>query len=561
MLVSLHVKNVALIDEVEVYFSKGLNILSGETGAGKSILIGSINLALGERADADFIRTGADQALVEMVFQISNQEQIAWMRSNDIQVEEDGMILLQRRVMPGRSVCKVCGEIMPIRKVRELASILLQIHGQTETQTLFEQKKQRDYVDMFAGREMEILKDEMRRQYASYQKAKKEVEEFSKDERMSMKELDLAKYEFAEIDDANLVIGEDVELEKRHAFMENSKKIADRLYESKNVLSEEDGILEQLARLIRSIRDVSSFDENIEKMFHAINDADGILTDVSREISYYVDQLDFSEEEYHEVYTRLNIINHLKDKYGQSITDILAYKDKTEAVIERLENKDRYMEKSKALMLEYEMACEKKANEISALRVKHAKTLQDSVVKALMDLNFLSAEFEILVQSEEEFHASGRDEVVFMISTNPGEPKKPLASVASGGELSRIMLALKTIMAKNEEVESIIFDEIDAGVSGKTAWKVSEKLGAVAKDQQVICITHLPQIAAMADAHYLIEKSSANGSTKTNIRELNAEESLDELARMLGGEVISFASKQNAREMKEMAELAKTGLV
>lgn len=557
MLVSLHVKNVALIDEVEIYFNKGLNILSGETGAGKSIIIGSINLALGERAGTDLIRTGSSFAFIELVFQINNQAQIKSMQEMDIPIEDDGIILLQRRIMPGRSVCKVCGEIMPVKKVRDLASFLIHIHGQTETQTLFDLNKQREFVDLYAGIEIEQELILFKKLHEKHVELKKKVEEFNKDERISMKEFDLANYELNEIDKAELKIGEDETLESSYRKMENNKKIMDGLEDASLLLNEEDGVLERSARILRALRAVIVFDEEVEKIFKIINDADGIFSDASREISEYIENSEFLQESFFEVENRLNLINHLKDKYGNTIEKILDYKESLEETIERLTNKDRYLEEHKEKLFLVETELIKKAEIISKVRQKYAIKLEEAINISLMDLNFQTANFKIAIEKKENCMSYGQDEIVFMISTNPGEPVKPLSMVASGGELSRIMLALKTAMAKNEAIESIIFDEIDAGVSGKTAWKVAEKLGKVAKVQQVICITHLPQIAAMADVHYLIEKTSTEDSTRTNIRELPESESLIELARMLGGENITTAAKENAKEMKILAKRTK----
>lgn len=557
MLVSLHVKNVALIDEVEVYFDKGLNILSGETGAGKSIVIGSINLALGDRAGADIIRTGAPFAFIELVFQITDQEQIKMMREMDIPVEEDGMILLQRRIMPGRSVSKICGEIAPVKKVRELAGYLINIHGQSETQTLFDTTKQREYVDSYAGEELEAELEAFELEYREYIQFKKKVDAFDKDERTSMKEYDLAKYELNEIEEAELQVGEDENLEQSYRKMQNSQNIMTGLQEANMLLDDSDGMLERSARILRALKSVSEYDEDIEAIFESMNDADSILSDASREISDYIGNSEFSGEEFHEVENRLNTINHLKDKYGKSIDEVLKYRDSLEETIEQIENKDRYFEEYKRKLEESEVRMLDLADKVTNIRKKYAEELQEAISKALLGLNFQRADFQISIEKKEVCSIHGQDDIVFMISTNLGQPIKPLSSVASGGELSRIMLALKTVMAKNDAVDSIIFDEIDAGVSGKTAWKVSEKLGAVAVNQQVICITHLPQIAAMADVHYLIEKTNTNDSTVTDIRQLEEAESLHELARMLGGEHITEAAKENAKEMKILAKRAK----
>jgi DNA repair protein RecN (Recombination protein N) len=412
-------------------------------------------------------------------------------------------------------------------------------------------------VDSYAGEKLEAELEAFELEYREYLQFKKKVDAFDKDERTSMKEYDLAKYELNEIEEAELQVGEDEDLEQSYRKMQNSQNIMTGLQEANMLLDDSDGMLDRSARILRALKSVSEYDEEIEAIFKSMNDADSILSDASREISDYIGNSEFSGEEFHEVENRLNTINHLKDKYGKSIDEVLKYRDSLEETIEQIENKDRYFEEYKRKLEESEARMLDLADKVTKVRKKYAEELQEAISKALLDLNFQRADFQISIEKKEVCSIHGQDDIVFMISTNLGQPIKPLSSVASGGELSRIMLALKTVMAKNDAVDSIIFDEIDAGVSGKTAWKVSEKLGAVAVNQQVICITHLPQIAAMADVHYLIEKTNTNDSTVTEIRQLGEAESLHELARMLGGEHITEAAKENAKEMKILAKRAK----
>lgn len=560
MLLQLHVKNLAIIDEVEVDFTEGLNILTGETGAGKSVILGSIHLALGAKADKDSIRDGAEYALVELVFQVENEEQKKKIEALDLPVEEDGVVILQRKISPARSVFKVCGETVSASALKELAPILLDIYGQHDYQSLLQDKKHLDILDSFGDKTLAEQKAILKEEYAKYLDLKKayDTPEMSPEQRE--RELSFARFEVDEIEKAKLVPGELEELESNLRKMENSGKVKEGLVRVLQLLKEEDSSCENsLNRALREMSHLSTLDDDMAELEERMTEVDSLLRDLSRDLNFALEADDFDEREFVRVRERVDLINHLQIKYGKSIEQILNYAEERKAYIYRLENAVEESERIGKELADKEALLEEYAKALRKLRQAEAVKLEKEIVEALHDLNFMQAEFAASFEEAEQVGANGKDKVVFMISTNPGEKLRPLSAVASGGELSRIMLAIKTISAKRDDINTLIFDEIDSGISGKTAWKVSEKLGILAKSHQVICITHLPQIAAMADSHYCIEKSEQNGKTVTNIMPLNEDGALNEVARLLGGEVITDAVLENARELKIQAQNTKNG--
>lgn len=554
MLESLHVKNLALIDEAEVLFGKGLNILTGETGAGKSIIIGSINLALGAKADRELIRTGAEYALVELVFFVEEPVQRKAIEALELPLEEN-RVILQRRIMENRSVCKVCGETVTARQLKQLAEILIDIHGQHEHQSLLKTGRQMEILDAYAGGGLAEKKAALREVYRQYREAVREFSENETDEETRKKECALAEFECAEIEEASLSAGEDEELEKTYQKMNNARKIEEAAVCAHALCGyENDGAGSAIGRALREIRSVSAYDEALQEYERQLLDIDSLLNDYNRGMAAYIAGLAFDGAVFERTETRLNLVNHLKAKYGSSVEEIFAYQAKAQETIDKYRDYDAYREKLAAQVENLRRKALLLCGEISEIRAENARALAKQMRQALLDLNFEQAAFEIRVEgSEENMGENGYDQVCFLLSTNPGEPLRELAQTASGGELSRIMLALKTVLADKDEIETLIFDEIDTGISGRTAWKVSEKMGILGKNHQLICITHLPQIAAMADSHFVIEKQVAEGRSLTGIRELSRKESVRELARMLGGDQITEAALQNAEEMKELA--------
>ena len=559
MLVSLYVKNLALIDETEVYFGNGLNILTGETGAGKSIIIGSVNLALGAKAEKDMIRTGADYALVELVFHVEKEKQLEEIRSLELPVEEDGTVILQRRIMPGKSLCKVGGETVSVKQVRALAEILIDIHGQHEHQSLLKAARQLEILDEYAKEELSGPAKKLKACYEQYREVAKQLSAEDIDEETRKREASLAAFEVQEIEEAALLAEEDTELEKSYRKLVNGQKIQESVTLAYQMSGYENGGAgDAIGRAVKEIRSVAAYDETLQNFEAQLLDIDSLLNDYNRAAADYLSGLEFDGELFAKVEKRLDLVNHLKAKYGNTIEEILAYQERMQEKLEKYQNFDAYrqelVQKEAALKEELLALCEK----VSKIRKKSAKSLAKSMKKALIDLNFLDVAFEIRIESEEnKIGPDGYDQASFMISTNPGEDLRPLAQIASGGELSRIMLALKTVLADRDEIETLIFYEIDTGISGKPAWKVSEKMGILGQKHQLICITHLPQIAAMADSHFQIEKTVTKERTVTTIRALEETESVEELARMLGGASITENVLNNAREMKDLARKSK----
>lgn len=557
MLQNLHVKNLALIDEIEVEFKDGLNILTGETGAGKSIILGSISLALGGRYTKDILRQGAEYGFVELTFLVENESQQKKLKELDI-FPEEGMVTLSRRLMAGRSVSRINGETVQMGLLKEASSILIDIHGQHEHQSLLYKKNHLGIVDAFAREYLAEDKKKAAQAYKAYKACEKELKEAEADESQRAKELSFLKFEVSEIQEAHLLPGEDEELESLYRRMTNSKKIADSVNEAYLYTSEGGGnASEALSRAIRALSEASEYDDRAAQLYGQLVEVDSLLNDFNRELADYSKTCEFSDEEFYETENRLNEINHLKTKYGDTIEKILDYCASREERIGILEDFDNYILRLKDQCAKAEEVLRQSTARLTKIRKKQAKILEEAIEEGLKDLNFENVKFRIQFESTKDYTAEGMDDIEFMISLNPGQPVKPLAGVASGGELSRIMLAIKTVMAKRDDIETLIFDEIDVGISGRTAQKVSEKMALIGKKHQVICITHLAQIAAMADHHYMIEKSTKKGDTKTSIELLDEKRSIEELARILGGAKITDTVVQSAVEMKELAKQTK----
>jgi DNA repair protein RecN (Recombination protein N) len=555
MLQSLHVKNLALMEETEVEFGRGLNILTGETGAGKSLLIGSVSLALGGKFEKEMLRKGADYCSVELVFSDKSKAVSDKMKSMELYEEEDGCIIISRRMQPGKSVCKINGETVTARQVKELAELLIDIHGQHEHQSLLHKKKHLEILDEYGKEEDASARLEVQDYYRQCSEIKAELEAETKDDSARAKEQSLAEFELKEIEEAALVPGEDETLEQQYRLMVNSRKIAENLSESYRLSGNdiETAAGSQISRALRAMGNISMYDDRLAVLEGQLAEIESLLSDYNKDAAEYLAQCEYDPEDFERVETRLNTINRLKGKYGNTVEDVLTYGEKQRIYLEKLNDYDNYIaelnEKYERMHEKLLKACEK----LSKIRQKNAEGLQKLLKEALEGLNFLTVRFEIAVRPGQNITSLGYDDVEFMISTNPGEPLMPISQVASGGELSRIMLAIKTVLAGRDEIDTLIFDEIDTGISGKTAWKVSQQLDTVAKAHQVICITHLPQIASMADNHFVIEKSSTEDTTITDIKKLDDNESLSELARLLGSDELSDAALENARQMREQA--------
>lgn len=553
MLENLHVKNLALIEEEDITFLDGLHILSGETGAGKSIILGALGLALGGKVSKDMLRDPGKEALVEAVFRITRDSQRKQLAELDIEPYDDEVIL-SRKITESRSVAKINGEMVPAIKMKEVGDIFLDIHGQNDHQSLLHKKKHLEMLDEYAKNEVGPLKERMQTAYKTYAAKQQEWKEANQLDGDREREISFLEYEIKEITEANLEIGEDARFENQYRRLSNSKRIMEALSEAYQQTSGSDGASEQVGRAVQRLHQTLSYDEALEPMFESLNDIDSLLSDFNRDLSQYMAEAEFDEEMFAQIDGRLNEINRLKDKYGATIEDILAAKQEKEDRLEKLMHHEAYLAKLTQALNDAKKEAEDAAFALSGMRKRYAKELSGKVEEALMDLNFLDVHFSMEFLQTDHIGADGYDDAQFMIRTNPGEPIRPLKDIASGGEMSRIMLAIKTVLAEHDDIDTLIFDEIDAGISGRTAQAVSEKLHLVAKEHQVICITHLPQIAAMADHHYLIQKDVVGNETISSIEALSYHDSIKELARMLGGTTITQTVLDNAKEMKDLAQ-------
>ncbi len=557
MLVSLHVKNFAIINEVEVYFKNNLNILTGETGAGKSIIIDSINCALGARVSKDILRSGADYALVELVFDTEDRAVHEAMNRLDIPIN-DNQIIISRKIMPNRSIYRLNGENVPGSTITSIAEMLIDIHGQHEHQSLLHKTKHLEIVDRFAKDEIGTLKQELQEVYKAYISLKHEYDNAGIDEEKRLREISFLEYEANEIRSAALVEGEDEELMTLYKKYSNAHTISEGLQTVYNLTGYDTGQAgDNMGRAVRQLTKLVEYDNELGELLAQATDVEELLNDFNRDLSQYLSGLDNNEEELYEITKRLDLINHLKQKYGSDIGQIHNYLEECEKKLERYRDYDAYMEKLRISLKVEEDKLNELSGRLSEIRKRKGKELTSRIKEALIDLNFLDVKFDISFSKNASYSSNGFDDAEFIISTNPGEELKSLSRVASGGELSRIMLGIKSVLAENDDIETLIFDEIDTGISGRTAQKVSEKLSELAVHHQIICITHLAQIASMADAHFIIEKQTDGITTETIIRELNNDEMIDELARILGGAAITDRVIDNAKEMKELATSSK----
>ena len=562
MLQSLHVKNLALIDEAEVDFTEGLNILSGETGAGKSIIIGSINLALGEKVQKEMLKDAptpgeTQTALVELIFRVTDPRIVSQLAAMDVYPEDDE-IIFSRKIVNGRGTAKINGESIPASKVREIASVLIDIHGQHEHQSLLSKKKHLEILDDYAGAELETLKEQLAETYHTYRALLSEQQKADVGVEERMREISFLEYEIKEIEEAELREGEDEEIEADYRRVSNSQKIVGALGNAYGCTGGEmDAASALIGRALHEISGVSSYDEKIAQMEQELVEIDNLLNDFNREISDYMDDQEFDDEAFYQMEKRLDLINHMKSKYGSTISEIMQTLEEKQQRLIKLQDYDSYLADLQDKIDAAGAVLDDLCKQVSDIRKSCAVKLTAAVTEALQELNFLDVRFEMHFEKLADYTAIGCDDAEFLISTNPGEPIKPLGKVASGGELSRIMLAIKTVLADEDAVETLIFDEIATGISGRTAQMVSEKMNVLGRGHQIICITHLPQIAAMADSHYLIEKSVQNLTTISTIRRLDEEESVAELARMLGGVEITETVRNSAREMKQLARAKK----
>lgn len=553
MITNLYVKNLALIDEIEIEFSNGLNILTGETGAGKSIILGSINLALGNKATSDIIGHYGESGLVEVTFSVDDNK-AKELATYDI-YPENNELTISRRIMEGRSVIKINGETVSNSVVKKITALLIDIHGQHDHQSLLYKATHLEFLDRYAKNEISDIKTRLKAAYKDFKSSENKLAEFTISEEERLRNISFLQYEIDEIEAADIKDNEDIELEALYRRILNSKKITEEIdYISKNICDDNNCAGNEISRALLSLNRITEYDENLVPLYNELADIENLFNDFNRDLKSYMNEIDFDDRIFDTTEKRLDKLNGLKAKHGGSLDSV------KEALIASKEKLDFYKEYEDNLKLAEEAynnnydklmdLCQK----LSFLRKKSAKNLEADITKALLDLNFSQVKFEIRFTQTERPSDNGFDEAEYLISLNPGEDLKPLSKIASGGELSRIMLGLKSVLAGKDDIDTLIFDEIDTGISGRTAQKVSEKMALIAKKHQVICITHLPQIASMADTHFLIEKNVMDNTTRTTIHKLNAEEIITELSRMLGGTEINGIVYDNAKEMKRQAD-------
>ena len=552
MLLELHVKNLALIETADVELEDGLNILTGETGAGKSIMIGSVNLALGQKASKEMIRNGAEYAYVELVFSVDPEKENA-LRALDVMPDENGTLIISRKIMPSRSLSRINDEAVTAARLKQVTSLLIDIHGQHEHQSLLHASKHLEILDTYAKSRVQQLKIQTASLYAEYISLEKQLSQLDTDNESRRREADFLRFEIEEIENAQLKAGEEDCLAACCRKYGNARRIMENLSAAYQAVD-----TEAVGNALHQVCEVAEFDPELKAIQDQLYDAEAVLSDAHHTIGEYLGQLDFDEQAYREAQDRLDLIRGLEAKYGAGVEQIEKALEEKKNRLEQLEHFDEYRMQLEQQYQKAEKALEAVSAELSAVRQEEAKKLAEKIRAGLIDLNFLDVRFSMGFRRLSHYTASGFDEAEFVISTNPGEPERSLGQVASGGELSRIMLAIKTVLADSDDIPTLIFDEIDTGISGRTAQRVAEKLAVITRNHQVICITHLPQIASMADCHFEIKKSTDGASTKTRITRFKDDEVVAELARLLGGAQITDAVLQNAREMKELAWQTKT---
>ncbi len=560
MLSSLHVKNFALIDEADITFENGLNIITGETGAGKSIILGAIMTALGERSGKGIIKEGAESALCELTFTDIGEEARRLCEEEQIDLSDDTVVISRKIMNNGRSVTRINGETLSASTSRVIAGALIDIYGQDEHRSLADSRSQLAILDRFCGQDAAELLSEISRLLSEKKKYEEELEALPTDDSVRMREVDRLEFEIAEIEDAAVREGEEEDLKAQFKVLASARTIKENLFGAGEALRGESGASDGSAAALKFLSHLCDLSDDLKDLYDRAADIDSMIGDLYSDIERVAENIDDDEEKLAEVDKRLDLISHIKSRYGRDVSEIEAYLESDKKALEKIAQSDAEIERMRKLIDESNRAAQLAAGKLSKLRHEQAVRLTEQIVSALEDLGFNRICFDIVLKDAGTVRESGSDEIEFMISLNPGAAPAPLARVASGGELSRIMLAIKSVMAHAEEIDSLVFDEIDTGISGRTAQKVAEKLAVISGSTQVICITHLSQIAAMADEHILIEKSVEDNSTRITVTSLDERGINAELTRMLSGTLVTHTVEEGARELKELADSRKKEL-
>lgn len=541
MITTLHIKNIGIIEELTIDLNKGLNVLTGETGAGKTLIIDSLSILSGGRFSKEMIRKGENNSYVEACIYLPNNASI------------DGNIIVSREINSnGRNLCKINGRMVTVNELKEFMSKIIEIHGQNDNQTLLDNKYHLKYLDGYIGNKLN-QKQEYQNYYNAYLELEKKLKENYGDDKERQRKLDLLKYQYEEIKQAKLKEGEEEDLEDRKKIIVNAEKIADNLKEADNALG--NNAIDAISIAIRALEKIEDIDSQYKETANNLKSSYYELQEIAREISSKREDTNFDEEERNIIEERLDIIHDLKRKYGNTISEILQYKQEIKQEIEHIENLEEYTNKLKKEKKEIEKNMDILAEKIHEIREKEAQELSNKINQELKELEMKNAKIHVRVEKQEEYNKEGKDNVAFYIQTNLGEDEKELSKIASGGEISRTMLGIKKVLADTDEVPILIFDEIDTGISGKAANSVAQKLAHIAKKHQVLCISHLPNIAAMADNNYFISKNIVNERTNTNIKQLNETEILQEIARISSGEINEISLKY-AEELRKRTKIA-----
>ena len=537
MISTLHIKNVGIIDDLSIDLNEGLNILTGETGAGKTLIIDSLQIISGGRFSKDMIRKGEDFSYVEISMYLPEED-------------EPDVVVSREIYANGRNTCKINGRLVPVNELKSFMKDIIDIHGQNENQSLLDTNMHIQYLDGFANGKIHNLKEEYSKSFAKYIELKQEISKNFGDDKEKQRELDLLRYQKEEIEEAKLKANEEQELEEKRSKMLNSEKISNNLNEASMQINE--NAIDSISLAVRALEKIENIDSKYSESLNSLKSIYYDIQELSRDIEDYKEDTYFDEAERDRVEERLDIIYKLKRKYGNSIEEILKYNEEVNERIEKIENSEEYVNKLKLELKAVKTKMEMLANEMNKIRIEYAEILSNKINKELADLEMKNARFSVSIKQEEKFNTNGLDNVEFMISTNIGEDKKPLAKIASGGEMSRIMLAIKNVLADVDKVSCMVFDEIDTGISGIAANSVSEKLKTISKKHQVLCVTHLANIAAKGDYNYYISKDIEESRTKTSVKKLNEEETIREIARIASGN-INDITLEHARNLRKIA--------
>jgi DNA repair protein RecN (Recombination protein N) len=563
MLNELSIKNFAIIEQLSISFKDGLTVLTGETGAGKSIIIDAIGLLIGGRGSSEFVRYGTEKAELEGLFTIKDHHNINHLAQEyGIEISE-GTIILRRDISSsGKSVCRVNGKLVTLSILKELGTALIDVHGQHENQVLMNSENHIHLLDQYGKDEIEKPLLEYREMYAQYKEVQSKLEQITHDEQQMAQRVDLLQFQLTEIENAKLQPKEDEQLLEEKQKLTNFEKLHNALYNSYEALSGDQKGLDSIGKSMSMLSQVESMDDNLKELSQTVSNAFYQLQEASYSIRDYFEGLAFDEERLNEIEVRLNEIHALKRKYGQDASDIISYGEKIKIELSTLTNREEHIFKLNEKIQKLTHKLRLKADKVTKARKNVASDLKKAILKELKNLYMDKTKIEVMFNNSEHldrFTKNGTDQIEFLISTNPGEPVKPLVKVASGGEISRIMIALKTIFSQHQGMTSIIFDEVDTGVSGRVAQSIAEKIHMLSVGSQVLCITHLPQVAAMSDTHLFISKHEKDKRTYTKITELNHTEKVKEIGRMISGVEVTQLTKDHAEELLQMAEQLKIG--